>query len=244
MEKDVKRIVKESYGKIAESGCGCGCSRTGAEISKAIGYSDEDLANVPESDLGLGCGNPTALGEIKEGAVVLDLGSGAGIDCFLASKKVGPKGKVIGVDMTKAMVEKAKENAEKYGYKNVEFRLGDIEALPVESNSIDVVVSNCVINLSPDKKKVFAEASRVLKKNGRMYVSDIVLLKELTKAQRKDEKLIAGCVGGALLREKYLSIIHNSGFKAIILHEDKGISKAQYNGLALESLKLELIPLK
>src|SRR3989338_6859113 len=125
MEKDVKRIVKESYGKIAESGCGCGCSRTGAEISKAIGYSDEDLANVPEADLGLGCGNPTALGEIKEGAVVLDLGSGAGIDCFLASKKVGPKGKVIGVDMTEAMVEKARENAEKYGYKNVEFRLGD-----------------------------------------------------------------------------------------------------------------------
>lgn len=244
MEKDVKRIVKESYGKIAKSGCGCGCSQAGAEMSKAIGYTDEDLAIVPEANLGLGCGNPTALGEIKEGDVVLDLGSGAGIDCFLASKKAGAKGKVIGVDMTEAMVEKARENAKKYGFKNVEFRLGDIEALPVEGNSIDVIVSNCVINLSPDKKKVFEEARRVLKKNGRMFVSDIVLLKELTKAQRKDEKLIAGCVGGALLKEKYLSIIRDSGFKAKILHEDKEISKLQYNGMALESLKLELIPLK
>ncbi len=174
--------------------------------------------------MGLGCGNPTALGEIKQGETVLDLGSGAGIDCFLASKKVGEKGKVIGIDMTEAMVEKARKNVEKYGYKNVEFRLGEIEALPIEEKSIDVIISNCVINLSPDKEKVFREARRVLKENGRMYVSDIVLLQELTEEQRKNEKLIAGCVGGALLKEEYLAIIEKTGLEAKILHEDKKIS--------------------
>ncbi|MDD5162843.1 MAG: arsenite methyltransferase [Candidatus ainarchaeum sp.] len=237
---DVKKIVKESYSKIAKTGRGCSCNASKEDISKQIGYSDSELANVPEANMGLGCGNPTALGEIKQGDTVLDLGSGAGIDCFLASKKVGEKGKVIGVDMTEAMVEKARKNAEKYSYKNVEFRLGEIEALPIEEKSIDVIISNCVINLSPDKEKVFKEARRVLKENGRMYVSDIVLLKELSKEQRKDKKLIAGCVGGALLKEDYLAIIKKAGLKAKILHEDKQISKTQYNGIALESLKLEI----
>jgi SAM-dependent methyltransferase len=235
---NVKKIVKESYSKIAKTGCGCSCSSDKA--SKEIGYSDAELANVPEANMGLGCGNPTALGEIKPGETVLDLGSGAGIDCFLASKKVGEKGKVIGIDMTEAMLEKARKNAEKHGYKNVEFRLGEIESLPVEDKSIDVIISNCVINLSPDKEKVFKEAKRVLKKNGKMYVSDIVLLKELSAKQRKDKKLIASCVGGALLKEDYLAIIKNTGLKARILHEDKQISKTQYNGIALESLKLKI----
>jgi len=239
---DVKKIVRESYAKIAKTGSCCSCS--GKAVSKSIGYSDSELENVPEANLGLGCGNPTALGEIKDGETVLDLGSGAGIDCFLASKKVGDKGKVIGIDMTKEMVEKARAIAKKYGYKNVEFRLGEIENLPVEGNSIDVIISNCVINLSPEKEKVFKEAYRVLKQGGKMFVSDIVLLKELTEAQRKDEKLIAGCVGGALLKKDYLEIIKNAGLKAKILHEDKEISKTQYNGLVLESLKLEIVPFK
>ena len=238
---DVKKIVRASYSKIAKTGCGCSCGNGNAEVvSKQIGYSDSELANVPEANMGLGCGNPTALGEIKEGDVVLDLGSGAGIDCFLASKKVGEKGKVIGIDMTKAMLEKARKNAEKYGYKNVEFRLGEIESLPIEDNLIDVIISNCVINLSPDKEKVFREARRVLKKTGRMYVSDIVLLEELTEKQRKDKNLISCCVGGALLKEDYLGIIKKAGLKARILHEDRQISKTQYNGIALESLKLEI----
>lgn len=241
MGKDVKKIVRKSYAKIAKTGCGCSCS--GKDVSKSIGYSDEELANVPEANLGLGCGNPTALGEIKEGETVLDLGSGAGIDCFLASKKVGSKGKVIGIDMTKEMIKMARQNAEKYGYKNVEFRLGEIENLPVEDNSVDVIISNCVINLSPDKEKVFREAKRVLKPTGKMFVSDIVLLKELSEAQRNDETLIAGCIGGALLKKDYLETIKKAGLKARIVHEDKEISKTQYNGIALESLKLEVVPL-
>jgi len=238
---DVKKVVRESYGRIARSGVACGCSCSAKGVSRAVGYSDEELGTVPEANLGLGCGNPTALGEIKEGETVLDLGSGAGIDCFLASRKVGAGGKVIGVDMTLEMVEMARANAKKYGFENVEFRQGEIEALPVESNSVDVIISNCVINLSPDKEQVFSEARRVLRKGGRMYVSDIVLLKELTKAQKNDEKLVAGCVGGALLKEDYLKIIEKAGLNARILHEDREISKTQYNGIALESLKLKII---
>ncbi|MFH1391452.1 MAG: arsenite methyltransferase [Candidatus Diapherotrites archaeon] len=238
MTKNIKKIVKESYTKIAKEEQGCSCSND--RISKSIGYSEEELSNVPEANMGLGCGNPTGLGEIKTGDVVLDLGSGAGIDCFLASKKVGDTGKVIGVDMTEEMIKRAKENSKKYGYKNTEFRLGEIEKLPVEDNSIDVIISNCVINLSPDKEKVFREAHRVLKENGKMYVSDIVLLEELTKEQRENDELISCCVGGALLKEEYLKKIQSSGLKAKILNEDKEISKRQYNGLALESLKLEI----
>ena len=172
--------------------------------------------------------------------IVLDLGSGAGFDSFLAAKKVGNTGKVIGVDMTEEMIQKAQGLASKYGYRNVEFRYGDIENLPVDDESVDVVISNCVINLAPDKLKVFREAYRVLKQNGRMYVSDIVLLEELTEEQRCNEELIAGCVGGALLKEDYLKIINNAGFKYNILDEDIDISKTQYQGFNLESLKVEL----
>jgi SAM-dependent methyltransferase len=242
-DEEVKKAVKEAYAKIAVSNgicCSCGCGKVDAEsISKSIGYSDEEINTVPEANLGLGCGNPTALGKIKEGDVVLDLGSGAGLDCFIASKKVGKTGKVIGVDMTEEMIKKSKSIAKKYGYTNVEFRLGDIENLPVEDSSINVVISNCVINLAPDKSKVFREAHRVLRKGGRMYVSDIVLLKELSEEKRNDKNLLSGCVAGALLKKDYIKKIKSVGFKVEVLSEDKKINKAQYNGIALESLKIE-----
>lgn len=240
--KDVKKIVKDSYSKIAkQDSCGCSCgSSNSKDIAKSIGYSDKEISMASEANLGLGCGNPIALANIRKGDVVLDLGSGAGFDAFLAVTKVGDNGKVIGIDMTKEMIFKAKALADKYGFKNVEFKLGDIEKLPVEDQSIDVIISNCVINLAPDKLKVFNEAYRVLKKTGKMYVSDIVLLEELPKEQRSDEKLIAGCVGGALLKTDYLKIIQKAGFKYRILHEDKEISRTQYQGINLESLKVEI----
>lgn len=241
--KEIKEIVKESYGKIASnesSCCSCSCGENDQEkIAKMIGYSNEELKTP--GNLGLGCGNPIALANIKEGDVVLDLGSGAGFDCFLASKKVGENGKVMGVDMTPKMVEKAKNNAEKYGYKNVEFKLGEIENLPIEDNSIDIIISNCVINLSPDKEKVFKEAYRVLKKDGKMFVSDIVLLGELSEEQKNDSDLLSGCVAGALQKEDYLKIIKKAGFNVKILGEDKEISKIQYQGINLESLKVEAV---
>lgn len=244
-EKNIKQIVKESYGKIAETEicCGsCNCnSMDNSELAKTLGYSEQEINAFPEANLGLGCGNPTVLGEIKKGDVVLDLGSGAGFDAFLASKRVGENGKVIGVDMTPEMIKKAKDNAKKYNYKNVEFKLGDIEELPIQDNSIDVIISNCVINLAPDKDKVFSEAHRVLKKGGKIFVSDIVLTGELTKEQKNDEELLAGCVGGALQKGDYINKIKNAGFEVKVLGEDKDISQRQYAGLPLESLKVEAI---
>ncbi|MBT3397799.1 arsenite methyltransferase [archaeon] len=249
---EVKKTVREGYAKIAsDGGCSnsCGCSLGNAnlklndEISKSIGYSDEEINNVPEANLGLGCGNPTALGGMEEGQTVLDLGSGAGFDVFLASKKVGDSGKVIGVDMTPEMIARARDNAEKYGYKNTEFRLGDIEDLPVDDNSVDIVISNCVVNLAPNKEKVFGEVHRVLRSGGKMYVSDIVLLGELSDEQKDSDELMVGCVAGAVQREDYISKIEGAGFKVNILGEDKEISKRQYTGIALESLKIEAIKL-
>jgi ubiquinone/menaquinone biosynthesis C-methylase UbiE len=240
---EVKEIVKEFYGKVAVKGgcCGCSCKNKAMnkEIAKSIGYSEAELAKAGEANLGLGCGNPTALAEIKPGEIVLDLGSGAGLDCFLASEKVGESGKVIGVDMTEEMIEMARENAKNQGYENVEFRLGDIEKLPIADNSVDVVISNCVVNLAPNKSKVFSEVYRVLKKNGRMFLSDIVLLKELLPEQLENKELIAGCVGGALLKDKYIKLIETAGFFVKVLSEDKEISKRQYQGIPLESLKVE-----
>jgi len=242
--KDTKKIVKEAYSKIAKEnnacGCQCGCKDTDAEtISKAIGYDEKEMKVVPEANLGLGCGNPTAFSEIKEGDTVLDLGSGAGLDCFLAAKKVGEQGRVIGVDMTEEMVEKAKANAEKYGYKNVDFILCDIEKLSLPGDSVDIIISNCVINLAPDKDKVFSEAFRVLKKGGKMFVSDIVLLEELSEEIRNNPELISGCVGGALLKQDYLNKVKKAGFAVEVLNENKEISKKQYEGMPLESLLLK-----
>lgn len=240
MDSDkIKKVVKKSYGQIASSNSGCCCSSK--KISQQIGYSDEDINNLSDANMGLGCGNPTAIGQIKEGDTVLDLGSGAGFDSFLASKKVGLSGKVIGVDMTEEMIEKARNNAEKYGCNNVEFKLGDIEKLSIDDNSIDVIISNCVINLAPDKSKVFQEGYRVLKSGGKMFISDIVLLEQLSEEQRNDEVLISGCVGGALLKEDYINIAQKAGFKVNVLKENKDISKQQYQGIPLESLSAELI---
>lgn len=241
-EEEIKKIVKKKYSKVAEKSCCCGNGNLfpmdNEEIAKTIGYTDDEINDYSEANLGLGCGNPTAIGIIKKGDIVLDLGSGAGFDCFLAAKKVGTQGKVIGVDMTEEMIDKANKNAEKYGYKNVEFRMGYIDQLPIDSNSVDIIISNCVINLAPDKLKVFKEAYRVLKDTGKMFVSDIVLLEELTQEQRNNEELIACCVGGALLKETYLEIIKKAGFKVEIISENKDISKKQYQGIPLESLSV------
>jgi len=239
--------VKKAYSKIAtnsnSSCCQCGCGtldeQTVKKLSKSIGYSEEEMNAVPEANLGLGCGNPTAFSNIKEGDTVLDLGSGAGFDCFLASRKVGKIRKVIGLDMTEEMIAKARILAKEHGYSNVEFRLGDIEKMPLDDNSVNVIISNCVINLAPDKSKVFKEAYRVLKSGGKMYVSDIVLLGKLTDEQLNDEDLLSGCVAGALLKQDYIEKIKQAGFKVRVLSEDVDISKTQYNGLALESIKIE-----
>lgn len=244
MQNDkIKQAVKKSYAEIANSsgcGCSCGCgNQSNEQIAKSIGYSEDEIGSVSEANLGLGCGNPIAMGEIKKGDTVLDLGSGAGFDCFLAAKKVGDTGKVIGVDMTEEMIDKARINADKYGYKNVEFKLGDIENLPIDDNFIDVAISNCVINLVPDKTKAFQEIYRVLKKGGKMYLSDIVLLENLSEELKNDEELLAGCVGGALLKDDYLKAIEQAGFNVKILGEDKDISERQYQGIPLESLKVK-----
>jgi arsenite methyltransferase len=247
--EEVKRTVRKAYSKVAtnsnSSCCSCGCGsadqQTIKKISKEVGYSEEEMNAVPGANLGLGCGNPTAFGNIKEGDVVLDLGSGAGFDCFLASKKVGKTGKVIGVDMTEEMVAKARIIAKENGYSNVEFRLGDIEKMPVEDNSVDVIISNCVINLAPDKAQVFKEAYRVLRKGGRMFVSDIVLLGKLTKEQLKDEDLLTGCVAGALHKDDYLDKLKKAGFSVHIVSEDTELSQTQYNSLPIESIKIEAL---
>lgn len=232
--KDIKKHVKDRYAGVAregttccgpaESDCGCGGSEKGAAISRAIGYSGEEIGMVPEgSNLGLGCGNPTALASLEEGETVLDLGSGAGFDCFLAAEKVGPGGRVIGVDMTTEMIERARTNAEKGSYGNVEFRLGEIERIPVPDGSVDVILSNCVINLSPDKPAVFREAFRVLKPGGRMMVSDIVLLEELPDYITSSADSWSACVAGASLKEEYLQAIGEAGFTKVEVQGESGM---------------------
>lgn len=209
-EEKVKKIVRESYGKIAKSGCSCCDSGSGKELD----YTEEELKSVPEgANLSLGCGNPVALASIKEGETVLDLGSGGGLDCFLAAKKVGEKGKVIGVDMTPEMIDRARRNARKGGYRNVEFRLGEIENLPVADKTVDLLISNCVINLAPNKKRVFEEAFRVLKPGGRLMISDIVLLKKLPETIKKSRRAYVGCVSGATMKNEYLALLKDAGFQ-------------------------------
>jgi SAM-dependent methyltransferase len=223
-EEKIRKMVREGYAKILKKETSCcdttqySCCSTPSteEISKRIGYSEEEIESVPEgSNLGLGCGNPVALASLKKGEIVLDLGSGGGFDCFLAANKVGKQGKVIGVDMTPEMIDKARENARKSKYENVEFRLGEIENLPIADGSVDIVISNCVINLSPNKKRVFEEAFRVLKPKGRLMISDIVLLKELPEAIRKNIQAYIGCLSGAEIKDNYLKMIEDSGFKEV-----------------------------
>jgi SAM-dependent methyltransferase len=230
-EEEIKKVVRKNYADIAKqnsSCCGpktinptkasscCGAPPSATDMSKKMGYSEEELSKLPEgANLGLGCGNPVALASLKEGDTYVDLGSGAGIDCFLAADKVGKSGTVIGVDMTPEMIDRARKNAKKAGIENVEFRLGEIEHLPVADNTVDVITSNCVINLSPDKKAVFKDAIRVLKPGGRLMISDIVLLKELPEAVLQSVEAYVGCVSGAMLKEEYLSIVKDAGFENV-----------------------------
>jgi arsenite methyltransferase len=228
-EEEIKKAVREGYGKIAEkagsccapvSSC-CGGQNRVQDIGKRIGYSEDELKVVPEgANLGLGCGNPVALASLKKGEVVLDLGSGAGFDCFLAANQVGETGKVIGVDMTAEMLDRARENARKGAYGNVEFRLGEIENLPVADNHVDIIISNCVINLAPDKKRVFREGFRVLKPGGRLMVSDIVLLQELPQEIRDSVGAYLGCVAGAVTKNDYMQAIQAAGFQGIRVIEE------------------------
>jgi SAM-dependent methyltransferase len=232
-EVEIRKIVREDYAKIVKkdrSCCDpapscCGSGNRAADVGKEIGYTEEDLKAVPQgSNLGLGCGNPVALARLRDGETVLDLGSGAGFDCFLASKKVGEKGRVIGIDMTPEMIDKARENAEKDGYQNVEFRLGEIENLPAADNSVDTVISNCVINLSPDKAKVFKEAFRVLKRGGRLMVSDIVLVGELPESLKNSIDAYVGCISGAMKRDEYMQEIVAAGFENVEIMDQKSFS--------------------
>jgi len=228
-KENIKKEVRKRYAKVAKTNGSCCASSvsccsapTDEQVSKTAGYSQEELNTVPEgANLGLGCGNPTALASLKEGERVLDLGSGAGFDCFLASRKVGKSGRVIGVDMTPEMLDRARSNAEKGKYTNVEFRLGEIENLPVADCSADVIISNCVINLSTNKKRVFEEAYRVLSPNGRLIVSDIVLLKELPKAVQQDMEAYAGCIAGAEIKDKYLELLRDAGFEEVKVLQEK-----------------------
>jgi len=220
MEKvQVLEVVQQKYAEVARgerSGCGCGSKES---VAAAIGYSEEDLQFANDANLGLGCGNPLAMAAIEPGMKVLDLGSGAGFDAFLAWRKVGPSGKVIGVDMTDDMLARARENTEKLGATNVEFRKGQIEALPVESNSVDLVISNCVINLSPDKPAVFREIARVLKPGGHFAVSDIVLLAELPEQVKNDVSAYVGCISGALFMGDYIRIALEAGLAGLTVPE-------------------------
>jgi arsenite methyltransferase len=213
------KVVRDAYGKIAQGKKGCcggTCGPDAREFAKSIGYSEKELKVIPNgANLGLSCGNPTALAGLKKGETVLDLGSGAGFDCFLAASKVGSKGRVIGVDMTPEMLEKARGNAKRNKIKNVEFRLGEIENLPLADNSVDAVISNCVINLSADKPGVFSEIYRVLKPGGRAAISDMALLKELPDEILKSIEAYVGCVSGAILVDDYRDIVATSGLKNV-----------------------------
>lgn len=247
-EQEIKEMVKEKYGAIANqskqrnqsSCCGssCGCSDTDLSIMA------EDYATlpgyVPEADLALGCGLPTEFAQIRPGDTVVDLGSGAGNDCFVARSITGEHGRVIGLDMTPAMIEKARANASKLGFTNVEFRLGDIDNMPIEEHTADVVVSNCVMNLVPNKQKAFAETFRILKRGGHFSISDIVLQGELPEDLRTEAALYAGCISGAVQKDEYLSLIKEAGFTNISVQKDRKIeipNEILSHYLSLEQLR-------
>jgi arsenite methyltransferase len=222
---DIRTVVREKYGEIAEgkrSGCGCSSDCCG-DVLLTLGYTKEQQAALPEgADLGLGCGNPLAHAALKPGETVLDLGSGAGVDCFLAARETGPEGRVIGVDMTPSMLEKARANAARAGTANVEFRLGEIEHLPVADATVDCIISNCVVNLSPDKPQVFREAHRALRPGGRMLLSDLVLTRPLSRELQQNVALYVGCVAGAAMKDDYLDMIRRAGFTEVTVVEERG----------------------
>jgi ubiquinone/menaquinone biosynthesis C-methylase UbiE len=240
-EQEVKQIVKEGYTKRINQGSSC-CGGSITEnitdkmkgtLVKIAGYSSEELKSIPSDAVenSFGCGNPLAFAGVKEGQTVLDIGSGAGIDCFIASKKVGPKGKVIGIDMTPAMIEKARENARKSGITNVEFKLGDADNIPVENSSVDWVISNCVINLAPDKDKVFKEIYRILKPGGNVSISDIVVSQELPDKIVNDFQLLIGCIAGAIKESDYLEKMRNAGLENVQV-----INRLVYESSQIENL--------
>jgi len=225
--QQIREAVKKNYTSVVERSSGC-CG-TGTirpeETARRIGYSDDEIQAAPDgANLGVGCGNPTALAALRPGEVVVDLGSGAGFDAFLAARAVGPNGRVIGVDMTDAMLEKARENARKGGFTNVEFRKGTIEDLPIEDESVDVIISNCVINLSPEKERVFREAFRTLRPGGRLMISDIVLERPLPPEIAEDISAYTGCVAGASVRAEYLEQIEKAGFREVTVVREANVS--------------------
>lgn len=260
-ETDIKEAVRDRYASHASAdtsccgpdstGTSCGCGSAGTpSVSERLGYDAGELAGIPEgADLGLGCGNPLAMLDLREGETVLDLGSGAGIDCFLAAKRVGPTGRVIGVDMTPEMISRARRTAASSGFENVEFRLGEIEHLPVADASVDAIISNCVVNLVPDKGQVFADAFRILKPGGRLSVSDIVLLGEVPLAIRDSVDAYVACLAGAILRDDYLELIERAGFSDVevtesrafavgdVVTEDLVAEFAEKTGASLEQLQ-------
>lgn len=255
--ENIRKAVRERYGERAKAGTSCcgttsSCCSPTQTISTKLGYSGQELDSIPEgADLGLGCGNPTALASLKAGETVLDLGSGAGIDCFLAAGLVGETGRVIGVDMTAAMLDRARENAKKNDIDNVEFRLGEIEHLPVPDSAVDVVISNCVVNLSPDKPQVFSEVYRALKPGGRMMISDIVQLEPLPEAVLKSIEAYVGCIAGASLKQDYVSMIQDAGFRDIeILSEttfgaalpSEGDAKIVFDGQEVDPEEFGMTP--
>lgn len=238
-ETDIKEAVRDRYAGHASAGtsccapsttragaasCGCSSAST-AHVSEQLSYDPDELTDIPEgADLGLGCGNPLAMLDLREGETVLDLGSGAGIDCFLAAKRVGPTGRAIGVDMTPEMLDRARRNAANGGYDNVEFRLGEIEHLPVEDATVDAIISNCVVNLVPNKRQVFADALRVLRPGGRLSVSDIVLLGDVPLAIRDSVEAYVSCLAGAILRDDYLGLIEEAGFDDVTVTESRSFA--------------------
>lgn len=244
-EIEIKGKVAKSYAQIAKKKTSC-CSGSCCEgpISREKGYdeliySEEELRFLPEGVFSLGCGNPVALASLKEGETVLDLGSGSGLDCFLASKRVGNGGRVIGVDMTPEMIDAARKNARKGNYRNVEFRLGEIENLPVADSSVDLVISNCVINLSPNKKRVFEEVFRVLKPGGRLVISDIVLLSELPVAIKENADAYVSCISGAVEKEEYVNLIIQTGFCDVKVIEETTLPvESMINDPAAKGLKI------
>jgi SAM-dependent methyltransferase len=225
-EKDeVRAQVRTAYAKVArgQDGCSVGCCGTQGSGSLTLGYSENDLASVPEgADLGLGCGNPQAIAALSPGETVLDLGSGAGFDCFLAAKRVGRTGRVIGVDMTPEMVTKARDNARRVEATNVDFRLGEIEHLPVLDASVDAILSNCVINLSPDKGAVFREAFRVLKPGGRLAISDVISIKPMPAELAQDVAAYTGCVAGAATEATLKALLTEAGFEDVVIRVRPG----------------------